>query len=103
MRFRRRARFAEVIARQLDLFEDEHAELIRDTERALAAYNGAPKDEAEERFGDYRDLASEGEEALAGLRDAYAGTLDEEPAGAYREEFDREVRRRLPRFGLDLI
>jgi hypothetical protein len=101
--FRRRARFADVIARQLDLFEEEHAELIRDTEEALAAYNEAPKDEAEERFGDYRDLAAEGEEALAGLRDAYAGTLDEEAADAYRGEFDREVRRRLPRFGLDLI
>jgi len=101
--FRRRPRFSEVIARQLDLFEEEHAELIRDTDAALAAYNGATKDEAEERFGDYRDLVAEGEEALAGLRDAYAGTLDEETADAYREEFDREVRRRLPRFGLDLV
>ena len=102
MRFRRRP-FAELIARQLDLFEEEHATLLRETEAALAAYNRAPKDEAEERYGDFRDLAAEGEELLADLRDAYAATLDDETAERYRAEFDREVRRRLPRFGLDLI
>jgi rubrerythrin len=102
MRFRRRP-FADLIARQLDLFEEEHAGLLRDAERALAAYNEAPKDEAEERYGDFRDLAAEGEELLADLRDAYAATLEDETAERYREEFDREVRRRLPRFGLDLL
>ena len=102
MRFRRRP-FADLIARQLDLFEEEQAALIAGTEAALAAYNEAPRDEAEERYGDFRDLAAEGEELLADLRDAYATTLDEETADAYSEAFDREVRRRLPRFGLDLI
>lgn len=102
MPFRRRP-FADLIARQLDLFAEEHAELLRDADTALAAYNAAPADEAEERYGDFRDLAAEGEELLADLRDAYARTLDEDTAERYREEFDREVRRRLPRFGLDLI
>jgi hypothetical protein len=102
VRFRRRP-FTDVISRQLDLFEEEHAALVRDAETALAAYNEAPRDEAEERYGDFRDLAAEGEELLADLRDAYATTLDEETADAYSEAFDREVRRRLPRFGLDLI
>ena len=102
MRFRRRP-FADVISRQLDLFEEEHAALLLDAEKALAAYNEAPADEAEERYGDFRDLAAEGEELLGDLRDAYARTLDEETADAYREAFDREVRRRLPRFGLDLL
>ena len=102
MPFRRRP-FADLIARQLDLFAEEHAELLRDADTALAAYNAAPADEAEERYGDFRNLAADGEELLADLRDAYARTLDEDTAGAYREAFDREVRRRLPRFGLDLI
>jgi hypothetical protein len=102
VRFRRRP-FADVIDRQLDLFEEEHAALLGDAETALAAYNEAPADEAEERYGDFRDLAAEGEELLADLRDAYARTLDEATADAYREAFDREVRRRLPRFGLDLL
>lgn len=102
MRFRRR-RFADVIDRQLDLFEREHAGLIEATDAALAAYDAAGRDEAEERFGDFRDLAAEGEEELAALRDAYAATLDEDTAECYREEFDRDVRRRLPRFGLDLL
>lgn len=102
MRFRRRP-FADLIERQLDLFEEAHAELVRSTEAALAAYNAAPTDEAEERYGDFRDLAAEGEELLADLRDAYAATLDDDTAERYRVEFDREVRRRLPRFGLDLI
>ena len=102
MRFRRRP-FADLVDRQLDLFEQEHAALIRATEEALAAYDRAPKDEAEERYGDFRDLAAEGEEVLADLRDSYARTLDDDTAEAYREAFDREVRRRLPRFGLDLI
>ena len=102
MRFRRRP-FADLVDRQLALFEEEHAALVRATEEALEAYNRAPKDEAEERYGDFRDLAAEGEDLLAELRDAYARTLDDDTAEAYREAFDREVRRRLPRFGLDLI
>jgi hypothetical protein len=102
VRFRRRP-FADVIDRQLDLFEEEHAALLGDAETALAVYNEAPADEAEERYGDFRDLAAEGEELLADLRDAYARTLDDETVDTYREAFDREVRRRLPRFGLDLL
>lgn len=101
MRFRRR-RFADLVARQLELFETEHADLLRATDAALAAYNAAGADEAEERFGDYRDLVAEGEEELAALRDAYAETLDDDAGEEYRATFDREVRRRLPRFGLDL-
>ena len=95
-------RFAAVIDSQLALFEREHAGLIRDCDRAEAAYDDAPRDEAEERYGDYMDLVADGAELLADLRDNYAATLDERTGERYAAAFDRAVRRRLPRFSLDL-
>jgi hypothetical protein len=98
----RRGRFAEVISRQLDLFEREHAQLIRDCDVAERAYDGAPRDEAEERYGDYIDLVETGTEALADLRDHFASTLDDEAADEYEREFNRTVLKRLPRFALEI-
>src|SRR3989442_1674216 len=51
-----RRRFADVIKRQLDLFEREQRGLIEDCVAAERAYNQSDRDEAEERFGDYVDL-----------------------------------------------
>jgi hypothetical protein len=97
-----RGRFVDVIGRQLDLFESEHAGLIRDTEAALQAYNSAPREEAEDRYGDFLDLVETGTEELTDMRDAYAETLEGESAEEYRELFNRLVRKQLPRFGLEL-
>jgi hypothetical protein len=97
-----RGRFADVIERQLDLFLNEHAGLINDTEAALRAYNDASRDEAEERYGDFLDLVETGTDELTAMRDAYAGSLDEESAEEYRALFNRLVRKRLPRFGLEV-
>jgi hypothetical protein len=101
MRFRRRP-FDDVIQRQLDLFEREHADLIAECERAEEEYNAADRDEAEERYGDYVDLVETGTETLADLRDAFKWTLDQDTAEAYEEAFNRAVARRLPRFGLEI-
>jgi hypothetical protein len=90
--------FADLVKRQLELFERENAELIRDCAAAEKAYDRAERDEAEERYGDYLDLVETGTEILAGLRDAYAATLDEETAMAYEAAFHRAVQKRLPRF-----
>ncbi len=98
----RRRRFVEVIDRQLDLFESEHAGLIRECAEAELAYNRAPRDEAEQRYGDYVDLVETGTEALADLRDHYGSTLDEEAGEKYELEFNRAVARRLPRFALEI-
>ena len=95
-------RFVDLIERQLDMFEREQAGLIRDTEAALHAYNDAPREEAEERYGDFLDLADTGAEELTDIRDAYAKTLEAESAEEYRELFNRLARKRLPRFGLEL-
>jgi hypothetical protein len=98
----RRHRFADVISRQLDLFVREEAELIRECEEAERAYNSAPRDEAEERYGDYVDLVETGTELLADLRDHFAATLDDETAEEFEEEFNRAVVKRLPRFALEI-
>jgi hypothetical protein len=99
---RRRRRFADVIDRQLDLFEREEAELIRDVEAAERSYDRADRDEAEERYGDYLDLVETATEVLAELRDSYAATLEEDAAEAYEEAFNRAVLKRLPRFALQI-
>lgn len=101
MRFGRR-RFLDLVERQLELFEREHAPLIRDADAALRAYDAAPAEEAEERYADFLDLVEAGCDELAALRDAYARTLDPETAEEYEEAFNRLVRKRLPRFGLEL-
>jgi hypothetical protein len=97
-----RRRFADVIKRQLELFEREQRGLIEDCIAAERAYNKADRDEAEERYGDYVDLVETGTEILADIRDHFASTLDEETAEEYEYEFNRAVAKRLPRFGLEI-
>jgi predicted TPR repeat methyltransferase len=97
-----RGRFADLIERQLDLFVQEHAGLIHDTETALRAYNDASREEAEERYGDFLDLVETGTDELTRMRDAYAQTLNDDSAEEYRERFNERVRKRLPRFGLEV-
>jgi hypothetical protein len=99
---RRKGRFGELIERQLDLFREEHDDLLRQCEEALAAYDRAERDEAEELYGDYVDLVETGTELLADLRDTYATTLDEDAADEYELAFNRAVARRLPPFGLEI-
>jgi len=97
-----RGRFVDVVERQIALFTAENAGLIRDTEAALDTYNRAPRDEAEERYGDYLDLVETGTDELVELRDNFASTLDEDSYEEYHDVFNRVVRKRLPRFGLQL-
>jgi hypothetical protein len=94
--------FEDVIRRQLDLFEQEHADLIADCEVAERAYDAADRDEAEERYGDYQDLVETGTEELAALRDHFAATMTAAAAVEYEAEFNRAVLARLPRFALEI-
>jgi hypothetical protein len=98
----RKRRFADLIERQLELFEREHAGVIRDCEAAERAYDEAEREDAEERYGDYVDLVETGTELLADLRDAFASTLDEDAAVEYEAAFNRAVLKRLPRFALEI-
>ena len=97
-----RARFADLIERQLDLFEREQRGLIDDCLAAERSYNHADRDEAEERYGDYVDLVETGTEILADLRDNFALTLEEEAAEEYTASFNRAVFKRFRRFALEI-
>jgi hypothetical protein len=98
----RRRRFADVISRQLDIFQREQADVISECEELERAYNAAPRDEAEERYGDYVDAVETGTELLADLRDHFAMTLDEDASEEYEDAFNRAVAKRLPRFALEI-
>jgi hypothetical protein len=96
----RRRPFVDVIKRQLDLFERDHAGLLRDCAAAEDAYDRADRDEAEERYGDYLDLVETAAELLAELRDGFAQTLDEDAAAEYELAFNRAVAKAFPRFAV---
>jgi hypothetical protein len=95
-------RFAELIERQLDLFEEEDADFLARVDAAERAYDRADRDEAEEVFGRFQELVEFGTETLAEIRDGYASTLAEEVADEYLAEFNAAVHRRLPRFALEI-
>jgi hypothetical protein len=95
-------RFSELVARQLDLFENEQRAVIEDCETALEKYNAAGREEAEARYEEYLDLVETGTEELAALRDNFASTMDDEAAEEYEAEFNRAVAKRLPRFALEI-
>ena len=95
-------RFADLIARQLDLFVRDNLALLEECDEAERAYDRAGREEAEERFGHYQDLVETGTEILAELRDNFASTLDEAAAEEYEDAFNRSVTKRLPRFGLEI-
>jgi len=97
-----RRRFSDVIARQLDVFAEDDADVIEDCRRAERAYNEADRDEAEEKYGDYVDRVELATEALAEMRDRYKRTLDDSAADEYEEAFNRAVRKRWPPFGLEI-
>jgi hypothetical protein len=98
----RRSRFADVIRRQLDGFEREHAGVIEEATTKLDAYNNASRDEAEELYGDYLDALETGTEILADLRDNYAQSLADGIVDGYLRDFDKAVAKRLAPFRLEL-
>lgn len=95
-----RRRFADLVTRQLDLFEQDNAGLIADCAAAERAYDAAPRDEAEERYGDYLDLVETGTEILAAMRDYYSRESAE--ADDYERAFNRAAAKRFPSFALEL-
>ncbi len=97
-----RGRFSEVIARQLDLFEEQDAEFLRRVDEAERAYDEADREDAEEVYGRYQELVEHGTEELGEMRDAYARTLEDDDAEEYAAEFNQAVIDRLPRFGLEI-
>jgi flagellar biosynthesis/type III secretory pathway protein FliH len=98
----RRSPFADVIARQLELFAEDEAELIAECREKELEYDRADRDGAEEAYGDYMDAVESATESLADMRDRFRATLDEPAAETYENEFNRAVRKRWPAFGLEI-
>jgi hypothetical protein len=97
-----RGRFADLVERQLELFEAECAGLLADCRAALDAYNAAARDDAEELYGDYVDTVDAAREALLAYRDTYARTLEPDAAEDYEAAFDHLVRKRHPALAPEL-
>lgn len=93
----RRDRFGEVVRRQLDLFEEGEAELLREADDAERAYDAAERDDAEELYGDYQLVLEAVAERLGEIRDAYSATLPEDATDAYEAAFGRAARKRYPK------
>jgi hypothetical protein len=96
----RRDRFGDLVRRQLDLFEEDEAELLREAEEAEHAYDAADRDDAEESYGDFQLVLEAVAERLEDVRDTYARTLDDGAAEEYERSFDRAARKRYPKVRL---
>jgi hypothetical protein len=92
----------EVIARQLDLFVEDEADLLEECREKFRVYNSADREDREEAYGDFSDVVETATEALADMRDRFARTLDEDAAEAYEDSFNRAVRKRWTELGLEI-
>jgi hypothetical protein len=98
----RRDPFRDVIARQLDLFVEDEADLLEECRAKARSYQRAPREDAEEAYGDFVDAVEAATEALADMRDRFARTLGDDGAEAYEDAFNRAVRKRWPELGLEI-
>jgi vacuolar-type H+-ATPase subunit H len=98
----RRGRFGDLIDRQLDLFIHDNQDEIADARAKLAKHIAAPRDEAEELYGDYLDAVEVATEILADMRDEFARTLSATDAELYEHEFNAAGRKRFRAFALEI-
>ena len=95
--FRRKRQFDELIERQLDIFARgaRRTTCARSPRRALR-WRRSDVEDAEEAFGDEQDRVEWAAEELEKMADAYASTLDEDAAVAYRAALLKRLRKRFP-------
>jgi hypothetical protein len=94
----RRGRFHELVQRQLDLFEEDEAELLKEAHEADAAWTSAAAEVTEELYGDYQLVVDAIGERLYEIRESYARPLDDPTAREYRIAFNRAVETRFGRY-----
>jgi hypothetical protein len=94
----RRRRFHDLVERQLDVFASDESRLLAEAREADAAWTNADADETEELYGDYQLVVDAIGERLHDIREAYASSLDDATADAYRDAFDRGARKRFGRY-----
>jgi hypothetical protein len=93
-----RSRFADLVRRQLDLFENEEASLLTEAAQADDAWTHADRENSEELFGDYQLVVDAVAERLHDLRETYAASLDELTADEYRAGFNQAAVKRFRRY-----
>jgi hypothetical protein len=98
----RRDPFRDVIARQLDLFVEDEADLLEECRDRFGVYQHADREDREEAYGDFSDAVETATEALADMRDRFARTLEEDAAEEYADAFNRAVRKRWSELGLEI-
>ena len=94
---RRDDRFTELVQRQLDLLAHDEPELLAEIDTAEEDWNRSGREHAEEAYGDYQLAVDALSDRLLELRDAYAATLDETTAEAYRAAVREAAARRFRR------
>jgi hypothetical protein len=92
----RKRQFDELIERQLDIFAAEHADDLREIAEARLRWRRSDVEDAEEAFGDEQDRVEWAAEEVEKMADAYASTLDEDAAVAYRAALLKRLRKRYP-------
>jgi hypothetical protein len=95
-------RFADLIKRQLEYFEQDDADYLRRVSEAYQAYDRSDRGDSEELYGDYMELVESGTEALVEMRDRYSQTLEEDDAAEYAREFNQAVLKRWPALALEI-
>ena len=98
----RRDPFHDVIARQLDVFVEDEADLLEECRDRFRFYESAAREDAEEAYGDFVDAVETATETLADMRDRFGRTLGGDAAEMYEESFNRAVRKRWPELGLEI-
>ena len=91
----RRKRFADLVSRQLDLFEVDARSLLAEAAHADSKWTNADREDSEELYGDYQLLVDEIGEQLLDIRETYAATLDDRAADEYRAAFTRAAGKRF--------
>lgn len=87
--------YADIVARQLAMFDQEQAYLLGQTDQALRQYHAA-SDEGEslEHYGSYDDLSEDLEDLLEDTCRRYADTMAPGERGKYIRQFERAALRR---------
>ena len=89
-------RFGDLIARQLDLYCEENADLLAEIVEYRERWRRASRAGAEEAFGDEQDRVEWAAEEIEKMADAYARSLEEDAAIAYRAALLKRLRKRYP-------
>jgi hypothetical protein len=90
-----RRRFSDLVSRQLDVFAADEAQgMLAEVRDLKATYDRAPREQAEDAYGDYMDAIDAVKDALVDMRNRFATTLDGDAVEEYEAAFEWGAKRR---------